>query len=44
VAPHPRIVAALQRLGFGQVCLAAVNAEALAAVAREGRSIQSASP
>jgi uroporphyrinogen-III synthase len=42
VAPHPRIVAALQRLGFGQVRLAAVSATALAAAAREGRPIQSA--
>jgi len=44
VAPHPRIVAALQRLGFGQVRRVAVNAEALAAVAREGRPIQSSAP
>jgi uroporphyrinogen-III synthase len=44
VAPHPRIVGALQRLGFGQVRLAPVSAEALAAVAREGRPIQSAAP
>jgi uroporphyrinogen-III synthase len=42
LAPHPRIVAALQRLGFGQVRLAAVSAEALTAVARESRPIQSA--
>lgn len=41
VAPHPRIVAALQRLGFGQVLLAAVGAAALGAAAREGRPIQS---
>ncbi len=42
VAPHPRIVAALQRLGFGQVRLAAAAAGALVAAAREGRPIQSA--
>ncbi len=44
VAPHPRIVSALRQLGFGHVRRVAVSAEALAAVAREGRSIQSASP
>jgi uroporphyrinogen-III synthase len=44
VAPHPRIVAALQRLGFGQVRLVAVGAEALAAAVREGRPIQSSPP
>jgi uroporphyrinogen-III synthase len=44
VAPHPRIVAALQRLGFGRVRLVAVGAEALAAAAREGRPIQSSAP
>ena len=44
IAPHPRIVAALQRLGFGQVRLVAVGAAALAAAAREGRPIQSAAP
>lgn len=44
VAPHPRIVAALQRLGFGQVRLVAVGAAALATAAREGRPIQSPAP
>jgi len=44
VAPHPRIVSALQRLGFGQVRLAPADAAALAAMAREGRPIQSATP
>ncbi len=44
VAPHARIVAALQQLGFGQVRLAPADAAALAAVAREGRPIQSAAP
>lgn len=44
VAPHVRIVAALQRLGFGQVRQVAVGAAALAAAAREGRPIQSAAP
>lgn len=44
VATHPRIVAALQRLGFGAVRLIAVGAAALAAAAREGRPIQSAAP
>jgi len=44
VAPHPRIVAALQRLGFGQVRLVAVGAAALAAAAREARPIQSDAP
>ena len=44
VAPHPRIVQALQQLGFGQVRLAPADAAALAAVAREGRPIQSAAP
>jgi uroporphyrinogen-III synthase len=44
IAPHPRIVAALQRLGFGQVRLVAVGAAAQAAAAREGRPIQSAAP
>jgi uroporphyrinogen-III synthase len=44
VAPHPRIVAALQQLGFVQVRLAAVSAAALAAAAREGWPIQSAAP
>jgi uroporphyrinogen-III synthase len=44
VAPHPRIVAALQRQGFGRVRLVAVGAEALAAAAREGRPIQSPAP
>ncbi len=53
VAPHPRIAAALQRLGFGRVQLAPADASALAAVlgdalhdavAREGRPIQSAQP
>jgi uroporphyrinogen-III synthase len=42
VAPHPRIVAALRRLGFGHVRLAAAGAEALAKALREGRPIQSA--
>jgi uroporphyrinogen-III synthase len=44
VAPHPRIVQVLQQLGFGQVLLAPADAAALAAVAREGRPIQSAAP
>jgi uroporphyrinogen-III synthase len=44
VAPHPRIVAALQRLGFGRVRLVAVGPEALAAAAGEGRPIQSPAP
>ena len=44
VAPHSRIVAALQRLGFGHVRLAPAHAEALAAVLREGRPIQSPRP
>jgi len=44
VAPHARIVAALQQLGFGDVQLAPADAAALAAVAREGRPIQSAAP
>ena len=44
VAPHPRIVQALQQMGFGQVRLAPADATALAAVAREGRPIQSAAP
>jgi len=42
VAPHARIVAALQRLGFGQVRHVAIDAAALAGAAREGRPIQSA--
>jgi uroporphyrinogen-III synthase len=41
VAPHPRIVAALQRLGFAQVRLAAVGASALQSLLREERPIQS---
>jgi uroporphyrinogen-III synthase len=41
VAPHPRIVAALQTLGFGQVRLATASAAGLAAAARGGRPIQS---
>jgi uroporphyrinogen-III synthase len=44
VAPHPRIVSALQQLGFGQVRLAPTDAEALAAAVREGRPIQSDVP
>jgi uroporphyrinogen-III synthase len=44
VAPHPRIVQALQQLGFGRVRLVPADAAALAAVAREGRPIQSAAP
>jgi uroporphyrinogen-III synthase len=44
VAPHPRIVAALQRLGFGQVRLVAVSAQALAAAVGESRPIQSSAP
>jgi uroporphyrinogen-III synthase len=44
VAPHPRIVQALQQLGFGQVRLAPADAAALATVAREGRPIQSDAP
>lgn len=43
-APHPRIAAALQQLGFGSVRLAPADAAALAAMAREGRPIQSAEP
>jgi uroporphyrinogen-III synthase len=43
-APHARIAAALQRLGFGQVRLAAADAAALAALVRdlirEGRPLQ----
>ncbi len=42
VAPHARIVAALQRLGFGQVRQVAVGAVELATAARGGRPIQSA--
>jgi len=42
VAPHARIVAALQRLGFGSVHRVAIDAAALGAVARQGRPIQSA--
>ena len=41
VAPHARIVAALQRLGFGSVHRVAVDAAALVAAARQGRPIQS---
>ncbi len=41
VAPHPRIVAALQQLGFGRVRRVAVGAEALATVLGEGWPIQS---
>jgi len=41
VAPHARIVAALQRLGFGQVRQMAGGATELAAAAFEGRPIQS---
>jgi uroporphyrinogen-III synthase len=44
VAPHPRIVAALKRLGFGQVGQCAAGAAALASAAREVRPIQSAAP
>lgn len=44
VAPHPRIVAAVQQLGFGQVRLVAVSAQALAAVVGESRPIQSTPP
>jgi uroporphyrinogen-III synthase len=44
VAPHPRIVQALQQLGFGQVRQAPADAAALAAVVWEGRPIQSAAP
>jgi uroporphyrinogen-III synthase len=44
VAPHARIVAELQRLGFDQVQQVALDAAALAAAARRGRPIQSAPP
>jgi uroporphyrinogen-III synthase len=44
VAPHPRIVAALQRLGFGQVRRVAASAQALAAAMGESRPIQSTPP
>jgi hypothetical protein len=46
LAPHPRIVAAAQRLGFGRVDLAAVDAASLARMLapRDGRSIQSGPP
>jgi uroporphyrinogen-III synthase len=44
VAPHPRIVQALRQLGFGQVRLAPADAASLAAVARQGRPIQSLAP
>ena len=44
VAPHARIVSALQQRGFGHVRLAAADAAALAAVVREGWPIQSAAP
>lgn len=41
LAPHPRIVAALQRLGFGRVRRVAASAAALAAAVNEGPPIQS---
>ena len=44
VAPHPRIVAALRRAGFGRAALVPADAPALAAAAREGPPIQSAEP
>ena len=44
VAPHARIVAALRQLGFGGVRQVPADAAALAAVVREGRSIQSLAP
>jgi uroporphyrinogen-III synthase len=44
VAPHPRIVAALQAAGFGTVRQVAADAAALAAVARGGPPLQSAHP
>ncbi|MBX3644281.1 MAG: uroporphyrinogen-III synthase [Rubrivivax sp.] len=44
VAPHERIVGALQRLGFGQVRRQAVDAAALSAVLHEGPPIQSGTP
>lgn len=44
VAPHPRIVAAARRLGFGAVRQVAGDAESLAAAAREGPPIQSLAP
>ncbi len=44
VAPHPRIVASLRQMGFGEVALVPVDAAALAAVVRKGRPIQSAAP
>jgi len=44
VAPHPRIVAALQAAGFGTVRQVPADAEALAAVARGGPPLQSAHP
>jgi uroporphyrinogen-III synthase len=43
-APHPRIVAAVRRLGFGAVRQLAGDAESLAAAAREGPPIQSQTP
>lgn len=44
VAPHPRIVAGLRKMGFGEVARVPVDAAALAAVVRQGRPIQSAAP
>lgn len=44
LAPHPRIVAALQALGFGRVRLVAADAAALSAALREGRGLQSDTP
>jgi uroporphyrinogen-III synthase len=44
LAPHARIVAALQRLGFGRVRRVAADAAALAAALREGAPIQSDTP
>jgi hypothetical protein len=44
VAPHARIVVALQQLGFGRVRLVPAQAVALAAVGREGWPIQSVTP
>ncbi len=44
LAPHPRIVDALQRLGFGRVRQVAAGAAALASALREGPPIQSGTP
>ncbi len=44
VAPHPRIVAQAQRMGFASVRLAPAHCASLAALAREERPIQSPAP